>query len=113
MTLVDRQTRCVLGWKVARERSAAVIQQLVDEAPKAREYFSDGWEAYATLWYQLGQYSLSDGKSDTYSVEAANAEFCHYLARLAEIFPLFLTLSCCLAVRSSPICLLFQFQAVA
>jgi IS1 family transposase len=84
MTLVDRQTRCVLGWKVARERSAAVIQQLVDEAPKAREYFSDGWEAYATLWYHLGQYSLSDGKSDTYSVEAANAEFRHYLARLGR-----------------------------
>jgi len=84
MTLVDRQTRCVLGWKVAGERTSEVIQQMVDEAPKAREYFSDGWEAYATLWYHFGQYSLSDGKSDTYSVEAANALFRHYLARLAR-----------------------------
>ena len=55
MTLVDRQTPCVLGWKVAGERTSEVIQQMVDETPKAREYFSDGWEAYATLWYHLGQ----------------------------------------------------------
>ena len=84
ITLVDRQTRCILGWKVAWERTAGVIQQLVDDAPKAREYFSDGWEAYASLWYHLGQYQVSEGKSDTYSVEANNAEFRHYLARLAR-----------------------------
>jgi insertion element IS1 protein InsB len=84
MTLVDRQTRCVLGWKVAWERSSEIIQQLVDEAAKAKHYYSDGWDAYAMLWYHLGQYSLSEGKSDTYSVEADNAELRHYLARLAR-----------------------------
>jgi len=84
ITLVDRQTRCVLGWKVAWEQTTPVIQQLVDDAPKAREYFSDGWETYATRWYHLGRYQVSDGKSDTYSVEADNAEFHHYLARLAR-----------------------------
>ncbi len=31
------------GWKVAWGTTAEVIQQLVDDAPKAREYFSDGW----------------------------------------------------------------------
>lgn len=74
----------MLGWKVAWERTSEVIQDMVDDAPKAKEYYSDGWEAYATLWYHLGQYHLSDGKSDTYSVEANNAEFRHYLARLAR-----------------------------
>ena len=73
-----------MGWKVAWERPAHVIQQLVDEAPKAKEYFSDGWEAYATLWYHLGHYQVSAGKSETYSVEANNAELRHYLARLAR-----------------------------
>ena len=81
---MDRQTRCVLGWKVAWERTSAVIQQRVDEAPKAQEYFSDGWEAYATLWYHLGPYSLSEGQSDTFSVEAENTELRHYLARLGR-----------------------------
>jgi len=84
ITIVDRQTRCILGWKVAWERNAEVIQSIVDEAPKAKEYFSDGWEAYAGLWYHLGYYQVSVGKSDTYSVEADNAELRHYLARLAR-----------------------------
>lgn len=66
------------------ERTSEVIQQIVDEAPKAKEYFSDGWEAYASLWYHLGQYQVSEGKADTYSVEADNAELRHYLARLTR-----------------------------
>ena len=81
---MDRQTRCILGWKVVWERTSEVIQQMVDEAPKAKEYFSDGWHAYASLWYHLGQYQVSEGKTDTYSVEAANAELRHYLVRLAR-----------------------------
>jgi len=74
-----------LGWKVVWERTSEVIQQIVDDAPKAKEYFSDGWEAYASLWYHLGQYQVSQGKSDTYSVEADNAELRHYLAYPAHL----------------------------
>jgi IS1 family transposase len=69
---------------VVWEHTAEVIQQIVDDAAKAKEYFSDGWEAYASLWYHLGQYQVSQSKSDTYSVEADNAELRHYLARLAR-----------------------------
>lgn len=82
--MVDRLSRCILGWTVAWERTTREIQQLVDHAPKARTYYSDGWDAYAGLWYHLGQYQVSDGKSDIYSVEACNAELRHYLARLAR-----------------------------
>ena len=39
---------------------------------------------YASLWYHLGQYQVSQGQSDTYSVEADNAELRHDLARLAR-----------------------------
>ena len=81
---MDRQTRCILGWKVVWERTSEVIQQMVDEAPKAKTYFSDGWEAYASLWYHFGRYEVSEGKTDTFSVEAVNAELRHYLARLAR-----------------------------
>jgi len=69
---------------VVGERTSEVIQQLVDQTPKAKQYFSDGWDAYASLWYHLGQYQVSEGKADTYSVEADNAELRHYLARLAR-----------------------------
>ena len=57
---------------------------MVDEAPKAKLYYSDAFEAYDHLWYHLGRYEVSEGKADTYSVEAGNAELRHYLARLAR-----------------------------
>jgi len=60
------------------------MQTIVDEAPKAKWYFSDALDVYASLWYHFGRYAVSDGKSDTYSVEADNAELRHYLARLAR-----------------------------
>ncbi len=57
---------------------------MVDDAPKARQYYSDAFEAYDRLWYHLGRYQVSEGKTDTYSVEGDNAELRHYLARLAR-----------------------------
>jgi IS1 family transposase len=81
---MDRQARCILGWKVAWERSAETIQQIVDQAPKAKWYYSNAFDAYQWLWYPFGRYEISKGKSDTYSVEADNAELRHCLARLAR-----------------------------
>jgi insertion element IS1 protein InsB len=73
-----------LGWAVVWIRTREAIQQLVDEAPKAKWYFSDGFEEYTWLWYHGGRYEVSQGKSETYSVEGDNAELRHYLARLAR-----------------------------
>ena len=84
LTLVDRETRCFLGWKIVWHRTQQAIQAIVDEAPKAKRYRSDAYEAYQRLWYHFGQYAVSDGKEETYSVEACNAELRHYLARLAR-----------------------------
>ena len=81
---MDRETRCFLGWKVAWERSQELVQAIVDHAPKAKWYFSDAFDVYASLWYHWGRYAISEGKSDTYSVEGNNAELRHYLARLAR-----------------------------
>ena len=61
-------------------RTQAAIQQVVDQAPKAKRYYSDGFDAYQWLWYHFGRYEVSEGKSETYSVEADNAELRHYLA---------------------------------
>jgi IS1 family transposase len=82
--VVDRQTRCYLAWAVVWVRSQEAIQQLVDRAPKAKWYFSDGFDAYQWLWYHFGCFEVAKGKSETYSVEADNAELRHYLARLAR-----------------------------
>lgn len=65
-------------------RTQQAIQQIIDQAPKAKWYYSDGFDAYQWLWYHFGRYETSIGKNDTYSVEANNAELRHYLARLAR-----------------------------
>jgi len=69
---------------VVWERTQEAIQRIVDDAPKAKRYFSDGFEVYSRLWYHFGRYEVSEGKTDTYSVEGDNAELRHYLARLAR-----------------------------
>lgn len=63
------------------ERTQAAIQEIVNETPKAKRYFND---AYERLWYHWSGYEVSQGKKDTHSVEADNAELRHYLARLAR-----------------------------
>jgi IS1 family transposase len=69
---------------VVWERTQEEIQSLVDDAPKAKQYYSDAFDAYDRLWYHYGRYTVSEGKTDTFSVEADNAELRHYLARLAR-----------------------------
>jgi IS1 family transposase len=75
-----------LGWAVVWIPTQEAIQQVVDQAPKAKWYYSDGFDAYQWLWYHLGRYEVSTGKADTYSVEADNAELRHYLARKSRCF---------------------------
>ena len=84
MTCVDRATRCILGWRVLWERSADDLQGVVDDAPPAHHYFSDGFNVYPTLMYAPGKHTVASGKSQTFSVEGDNAEMRHYLARLGR-----------------------------
>jgi len=60
------------------------MQQVVDQGPAARMYHSDAFAIYNLLTYYPGRYTVSVGKTDTYSVEGDNAELRHYLARLAR-----------------------------
>jgi IS1 family transposase len=107
--MVDRLTRCIVGWRIAYERSSSEIQHMVDDAPKAKLYYSDGWDAYASLWYHTGYYQVSEGKSNTYSVEACNAELRHYLARLARSSRCFSR--CSIALHSAVHLFVFCFNA--
>ncbi len=84
MTLVERATRCIVGWRVGFERDQATMQAMVDAAPQGAVYFSDGFSTYPTLLYTPGTHIPMDDKSQTYSVEGDNAEYRHYLARLTR-----------------------------
>lgn len=84
VTLVDRATRCVVGWTVSWAVSDKVLQDTLDTTLQARRYYSDALSVYRDLAYGTGiHFALSD-KSQTYSVEGDNAELRHYLARLAR-----------------------------
>jgi IS1 family transposase len=84
ITLVDRTTGCILGWAVSTERTEAVLQQVLDAAPRAAFYFSDLSAPYRHLLYTPGLHRPMPDKSETYRLEGDNAELRHYLARLAR-----------------------------
>ena len=84
MTDVDRATHCIVGWDVVWERTTSALQAMLDRAPFARHYYSDAFVTYGTLVYRPGLHTALPNKSQTYSVEADNAELRHYLARLVR-----------------------------
>ena len=84
MTQVERETRCIVNWRVLEERTESAFQAMLDETPQAQPYYSDAFGVYAQLIYDPGQHQALADKSQTYSVEGCNAELRHYLARLAR-----------------------------
>lgn len=84
MTMVDRDTRCIVSWRVVWERSVDMAQQMVDSSPSAALYFSDAFPVWQAVLYLKGEHFTVIDKSQTYSVEGDNAELRHYLARLAR-----------------------------
>ena len=66
------------------ERNDVTLQAVVDQAPQAQAYYSDGFEGYAGLVYGPARYAALLDKSQTYTVEGGNADLRHYLARLGR-----------------------------
>ena len=60
------------------------MQNVVAAAPPAMQYYSDILAVYTTLVYTSGPHEALPNKSQTYSVEADNAELRLYLARLGR-----------------------------
>ena len=69
---------------MAFQASEEVVQDALDKTPHAQWYYSDAAPVYAGLLYYPGIHHAMYDKSQTYSVEADNAELRHYLARLAR-----------------------------
>ena len=46
MTMVSREPRQILGHAVGRDKSSRTIQQMVDAAPEAEYYCTDGYSGY-------------------------------------------------------------------
>jgi len=90
MTMICRETRQIIGYDVAFDKTTQRIQAMVDAAPPAEVYYSDGETAYMNVVYPGEHIRLLQDKSETYSVEGVNADLRHYiptLARSVRTFP--------------------------
>ena len=81
ITLVSRDTREIVGFDIAFDKSRERIQRLVDRSVKARQYYSDAYSVYAEVRYEGAHTSLKN-KSQTYTVEGVNSDLRHYIPPL-------------------------------
>ena len=84
MTMVSRQPRQIVGFDVACDKSPKRIQAIVDGAPYAEKYCTDGWFGYIDVIYPGQHIRNTRDKSDTFTVEGINADLRHYIPILAR-----------------------------
>jgi IS1 family transposase len=67
-----------MGFDVAFDKSQERIQRIVDNAPDAARYCSDGWTGYTDIVYPREYTQNAVNKSDTFTVESVNADLRHW-----------------------------------
>jgi len=90
MTMVSRLPRQIVGFDVAFDKSPERIQAIVDGAPQAENYATDGYLGYLDVVYPGKHVRNVHNKNDTFTVESVNADLRHYipiLARKSRCFP--------------------------
>jgi len=90
MTMVSRNPRQIVGFDAAFDKSPARIQAMVDGAPVAKTYATDGYSGYIDVVYPGEHVRCVANKNDTFTVESVNADLRHYipiLARRSRCFP--------------------------
>ena len=79
MTMISRKPRQILRFHVARDKSAWRIQEMVDSAPYAEKYCTDGYWGYVDIIYPGHHMRNIHDKKDTHNVESINADLRHYI----------------------------------
>lgn len=90
MTMVSREPRQIVGFDVAFDKSSERIQSIVDNAPWAEYYCTDGYNGYVDVIYPGKHVRNIHDKSNTFTVEGVNADLRHYipiLKRRSRCFP--------------------------
>ena len=84
MTMVSREPRQIVGFDVALDKSPERIQSIVDSAPYAEKYCTDGYWGYVDIVYPGKHIRNVCNKKDTFTVESVNADLRHYIPILAR-----------------------------
>lgn len=90
ITMVSRKPRQIVGHVVSRNKMSRTIQGMVDAAPAAEHYCTDGYSGYLDVVFPGKHIFNIHNKKDTFTVEGVNADLRHYiptLARRSRCFP--------------------------
>lgn len=84
LTMVSREPRQIVGWEVAMNKATRTIQHMVDRAPEAALYYTDGYVGYLDVVYPGCHIPNAHDKRDAFTVEGVNADLRHYVPGLAR-----------------------------
>lgn len=84
LTMVSQNPRQIVGFDAARDKTPRRVQRMVDGAPQAERYCTDGEQAYSHVNFPGEHIQNSRDKSDTHNVESVNADLRHYIPVLAR-----------------------------
>ncbi len=82
MTMLSREPRQIVAYDVDNSVSATLIQKMVDNAPQAEKYYTDGGSSYLGVDFTGRHERNLRDKSDTHNIEGSNADIRHYIAGL-------------------------------
>ena len=88
--MVSRHPRQIVGHVVSTDKSSQTIQKMVDAAPDADCYCTDGYSGYLDVVFPGKHIFNIRNKNDTFTVEGVNADLRTYiptLARRSRCFP--------------------------
>ena len=72
ITMVSRKPRQIMGHMVSRDKSSETMQQMVDAAPGAKTYCTDGYSTYLNVIFPGKPIYNIHNKNDTFTVEGVN-----------------------------------------
>jgi len=84
MTMICPEPRRIVGFEVAMDKSAVHVQTIVDSAPEADFYRTDGNVGYLDVVFPGDHVRNIRDKKDTHNVESINADLRHYIPVLAR-----------------------------
>jgi len=84
MTMISRELRQIISFDVQFDRQSYRLQGLVDNAPYAENYATDGNLSYLDVIFPGKHIRNVRNKKDTHIIESINADLRHYIAGLAR-----------------------------
>lgn len=84
MTMVSREPRQIVSFDVQFDKGSYRLQGLVDNAPDAENYCTDGNMSYLDVVFPGKHIRNVRDKRDTHIIESINADLRHYISGLAR-----------------------------